>query len=146
MRSSRSETEQMSSLSAWPQCPVGQTRKSALITAMSAFPPIATKLRTSRHVGFVPEPEVKFSGNSSVWDAHQGHSSTASRPRFNRRNQAALLARWLGTRNALASNFATFIDGLSVTFRDAVDTVTVWVGIFRILCRQSAGTSRPKQH
>ena len=32
----------------------GQTRKSALVTAMSAFPPIATKLRTSRHVGFVP--------------------------------------------------------------------------------------------
>jgi hypothetical protein len=33
---------------------VGQTRKSALVTAMSAFPPIATKLRTSREVRFVP--------------------------------------------------------------------------------------------
>jgi hypothetical protein len=37
---------------------LGQTRKSALATAMSAFPPIATKLRTSREVRFVPEPEV----------------------------------------------------------------------------------------
>jgi hypothetical protein len=36
----------------------GQTRKSALVTAMSAFPPIATKLRTSRHVRFVPKAEV----------------------------------------------------------------------------------------
>jgi hypothetical protein len=33
---------------------LGQTRKSALATAMSAFPPIATKLRTSREVRFVP--------------------------------------------------------------------------------------------
>jgi hypothetical protein len=33
---------------------IGQTRKSALATAMSAFPPIATKLRTSREVRFVP--------------------------------------------------------------------------------------------
>jgi hypothetical protein len=31
----------------------GQTRKLALATAMSAFPPMATKLRTSREVGFV---------------------------------------------------------------------------------------------
>jgi hypothetical protein len=30
-----------------------QTRKLALATAMSAFPPMATKLRTSREVGFV---------------------------------------------------------------------------------------------
>jgi hypothetical protein len=37
---------------------LGQTRKSALIAAMSAFPPIATKLRTSREVRFVPSPEV----------------------------------------------------------------------------------------
>jgi hypothetical protein len=35
----------------------GQTRKSALVTAMSAFPPIATKLRTSREVRFVPLPD-----------------------------------------------------------------------------------------
>jgi hypothetical protein len=33
----------------------GQTRKSALVTAMSAFPPIATKLRTSREVRFMGE-------------------------------------------------------------------------------------------
>jgi hypothetical protein len=32
----------------------GQTRKSALATAMSAFFPIATKLRTSLEVRFVP--------------------------------------------------------------------------------------------
>ncbi len=30
----------------------------ALVTAMSAFTPIATKLRTSREVRFVPSPEV----------------------------------------------------------------------------------------
>jgi len=36
----------------------GQTRKSALVTAMSAFPPIATKLRTSREVRFVPITDV----------------------------------------------------------------------------------------
>ena len=36
----------------------GQTRKSALVTAMSAFTPIATKLRTSREVRFVPKPEI----------------------------------------------------------------------------------------
>jgi len=36
----------------------GQTRKSALVSAMSAFPPIATKLRTSREVRFVPNTEV----------------------------------------------------------------------------------------
>src|ERR1700746_870586 len=36
----------------------GQTRKSALVTVMSAFPPIATKLRTSREVRFVPTAEV----------------------------------------------------------------------------------------
>jgi hypothetical protein len=33
---------------------IGQTRKSALAIAMSALPPIATKLRTSREVRFVP--------------------------------------------------------------------------------------------
>ena len=32
----------------------GQTRKSALVTAMSAFPPLETKLRASREVRFVP--------------------------------------------------------------------------------------------
>jgi hypothetical protein len=32
----------------------GQIPKSALATAMSAFPPIATKLRTSQEVRFVP--------------------------------------------------------------------------------------------
>jgi hypothetical protein len=37
---------------------VGQTRKSNCAIAMSAFPPIATKLRTSREVRFVPLPEV----------------------------------------------------------------------------------------
>ena len=36
----------------------GQTRKSALVTAMSAFPPIATKLRISMEVRFVPNSEV----------------------------------------------------------------------------------------
>jgi len=33
---------------------MGQTRKSALVTAMSAIPPIATELRTSLVVRFVP--------------------------------------------------------------------------------------------
>src|ERR1700720_2915555 len=37
-----------------PMSASGQTRKSTLVTAMSAFPPIATKLRTSREVRFVP--------------------------------------------------------------------------------------------
>jgi hypothetical protein len=37
-----------------PMSQLGQTRKSALVTAMSAFPPIATELRTSREVRFVP--------------------------------------------------------------------------------------------
>src|ERR1700690_799426 len=40
-------------MSAW-----GQTRKSALVTAMSAFPPIATKLRTSLVLRIVPQTEV----------------------------------------------------------------------------------------
>src|ERR1700726_839670 len=40
---------------------MGQTRKSALATAMSAFPPIATKLRTSREVRFVPEAHTNAS-------------------------------------------------------------------------------------
>ena len=34
---------------------LGPFRKSALVTAMSAFTPIATKLRTSREVRFVPK-------------------------------------------------------------------------------------------
>jgi len=33
---------------------VGQNRKSAPATTMSAFPPIATKLQTSREVRFGP--------------------------------------------------------------------------------------------
>jgi len=37
---------------------MGQTRKSALVAAMSAFPPIATKLRTSREVRFVPTTDI----------------------------------------------------------------------------------------
>jgi hypothetical protein len=46
----------------------GQTRKSALVTAMSAFPPIATILRTSREVRFVPTGDiaVKLSFTSCV--------------------------------------------------------------------------------
>src|SRR6476661_2471862 len=36
-----------------PMSEMGQTRKSALVAAMSAFPPIATKLPTSREVRFV---------------------------------------------------------------------------------------------
>jgi hypothetical protein len=39
---------------------LGQTRKSAFVTAMSAFPPIATTLPTSREVRFGPNPEVAF--------------------------------------------------------------------------------------
>ena len=38
---------------------VGHFRKSALATAMSAFPPLATELRTSLEVRFVPTPEVR---------------------------------------------------------------------------------------
>jgi hypothetical protein len=37
---------------------LGQFRKSALATARSAFPPIATKLRTSREVRFVPQADM----------------------------------------------------------------------------------------
>jgi hypothetical protein len=33
---------------------IGQTRKSALVTAVSAFAPLAAKLRTSLEVSFVP--------------------------------------------------------------------------------------------
>jgi len=38
---------------------MGQIRKSAVATAMSAFPPIATKLRTSREVRFVPTTVIE---------------------------------------------------------------------------------------
>ena len=38
----------------WRSRPQHQARKSALVTAMSAFPPIATKLRTWREVRLVP--------------------------------------------------------------------------------------------
>ena len=49
---------------------LGQTRKSALATAMSAFPPIATKLRTSRAVRFVPFPdEMQGSKHHSIKSA-----------------------------------------------------------------------------
>jgi hypothetical protein len=37
---------------------MGQTRKSALVTIMSAFPPIATKLRTSLKVRVVPKGDI----------------------------------------------------------------------------------------
>jgi len=37
----------------------GQTRKSALVTTMSAFPSRATKLRTSREVRFVPTTVIE---------------------------------------------------------------------------------------
>ena len=37
---------------------LGQTRKSALVTAVSAFAPKATKLRTSREVRFVPISDI----------------------------------------------------------------------------------------
>jgi CheY-like chemotaxis protein len=37
-----------------PMPAVGQFRKSALATAMSAFPPLATRQRTSMEVRFVP--------------------------------------------------------------------------------------------
>ena len=36
----------------------GQTRKSALANAMSAFPPIATELRTSLEVRFVSKGNI----------------------------------------------------------------------------------------
>src|SRR5271169_6760480 len=42
----------------WRSRPQHQTRKSALATATSAIPPIATKLRTSREVRFVPKAET----------------------------------------------------------------------------------------
>src|SRR6266404_6974566 len=38
---------------------LGQTRKLALVTAMSAFPPLATELRTLLEVRFVPKTEVR---------------------------------------------------------------------------------------
>jgi hypothetical protein len=47
---------------------MGQTRKSALVTAMSAFPPIATKLRTSREVRFVPETDFASTKQCRTWD------------------------------------------------------------------------------
>ena len=37
---------------------MGHFRKSALVSAMSAFPPLATKLRTSLEVRFVPDPDM----------------------------------------------------------------------------------------
>jgi hypothetical protein len=49
---------------------LGQTRKSVLVTAMSAFAPIATKLRTSREVRFVPQTDrVRGSDQSLLCDA-----------------------------------------------------------------------------
>jgi hypothetical protein len=36
----------------------GHFQTSALVTAMSAFPPIATELRTSLEVRFVPDSEM----------------------------------------------------------------------------------------
>jgi hypothetical protein len=48
---------------------MGQTRKSALVTAMSAIPPIATELRTSLVVRFVPEADIIKSGNRPRNDA-----------------------------------------------------------------------------
>jgi hypothetical protein len=53
---------------------LGQFRKSALATARSAFPPIATKLRTSREVRFVPIAEVMPTRTAPF----QGSSSTPS--------------------------------------------------------------------
>jgi hypothetical protein len=39
---------------------MGHFRKSALVTAMSAFLPLATTERTSLEVRFVPKTEVAF--------------------------------------------------------------------------------------
>jgi hypothetical protein len=55
---------------------LGHFRKSALATARSAFPPIATKLRTSREVRFVPEAAVHqspyFYGQTIKTKGHAG--------------------------------------------------------------------------
>ena len=60
---------------------MGHFRKLALVTAMSAFPPIATKLRTSREVRFVPTPEVAASFDYVVGDCeHFIWNDKAKRP------------------------------------------------------------------
>ena len=58
---------------------LGQTRKSALVTAMSAFSPTATKLRTSREVRFVPNPEVAASLDHLVDDGSKVAGTLAKR-------------------------------------------------------------------
>jgi hypothetical protein len=55
----------------WHKAASGQTRKSALVTAKSAFPPIATKLRTSREVRFVPGTDMKSSLQYIVGDSQE---------------------------------------------------------------------------
>src|ERR1700732_1762111 len=49
-----------------PMSPLGQKRKSALVIAMSAFPPIPTKLRKSRLVRFVPDSDIQQSRSPSI--------------------------------------------------------------------------------
>jgi hypothetical protein len=58
----------------------GQSRHFERAPITSGLPPTADILRVIRHVAKVPEPKVKFSGSSSVWDAHQGHYSTLQSP------------------------------------------------------------------
>jgi hypothetical protein len=50
---------------------LGQTRKSAFATAMSAVAPIATELRTSREVRFVPKSEVSVLFDYMIGAQHQ---------------------------------------------------------------------------
>jgi hypothetical protein len=50
---------------------VGQTRKSTRVTLTSAFPPLATKLRTSLLVRFVPNSEVVASFDHLVGTSEQ---------------------------------------------------------------------------
>jgi len=54
---------------------LGQTRKSAFATAMSAVAPIATELRTSREVRFVPEADMAM----GLFDHLVGASKNARR-------------------------------------------------------------------
>ena len=60
---------------------MGQTRKSALATAMSAFSPIATKLRTSQDVSNVPDSEVvRFGVATLIHDVGASLQSHIGRP------------------------------------------------------------------
>ncbi len=72
---------------------LGQSRPKRGVRAMSAIPPIATELRTSRHVSKVPKPE-------SYTVTREAYSITASARPSNGRDDAAGHGRSTSARSA----------------------------------------------